>query len=105
MCCYTFLGFANVKDGCDTCGNLQWNNGQDVTESEGFWGDNQPNEEAGDCVFGHKNDVRYRYDRPYVWSFDNCNVRRSFVCERKAAPQGNFIQKIFKKKIIFFDKT
>ena len=92
------LGLAKKHDDCVTCPELRWSDGRDGNDAEGFWADNQP-EGTEYCVYGMKNMVDYVYDRPYVWSYGNCYIIRSFVCERMAAPVGmySFLNKYFEE--------
>lgn len=75
-------------ENCPTCPELEWSDGRNASQHEGYWADSQPDDREGNCVYSKRNMVDYVYDRPYVWSFGNCYTVRSFVCERMAAPAG-----------------
>ncbi|KAL4239882.1 Calcium ion binding [Mactra antiquata] len=86
-----YIGLSRVSsDSCLSCPELRWSNGEATEESIGFWSDNQPDDDKGDCVFVSPNKEQYCYDRPYTWNYGNCLSMKSFVCEKMAAPQGSF---------------
>ena len=65
--------------------------GDMITENQApGWADGQPDFAIGQCGYTKKNKETYAYDKPYVQAMDHCSVKRSFVCERMAAPRGSF---------------
>ena len=85
-----FPGVRCIEDNCDPSGAFD-SYGNVVSENLGVWGDGQPNYAIGQCVYTKKNAEKeekydYVYDRSYVQAMDHCSVKRSFVCERMAAP-------------------
>ncbi|WAQ97075.1 SVEP1-like protein [Mya arenaria] len=86
-----YIGLSLEQGNCDqTCKDLRWSNGELASNHLGFWADNQPNEEMGDCVYMAKNTVNYVYDRPYVFGYGNCYMKKAFICERMASPTDSF---------------
>ncbi|XP_053380898.1 uncharacterized protein LOC123562053 [Mercenaria mercenaria] len=86
-----YIGLSKEKtDACDTCTELRWSNGEEATDYLAFWSDSEPDDSDGGCVFSRNNSQEYVYDRPYTWSYSNCLVIRSFVCEKMAAPEDTF---------------
>ena len=83
-----FTGLSIKRDDCTVCNELHWSTGELASDYQGFWGDSQPNDEDGDCVYLTRNQQDYVYDRPYVFYYGNCYRKLSFICERMAAPAG-----------------
>jgi len=83
-----FTGLSIKRDDCTVCNELYWSTGELASDYQGFWGDSQPNDEDGDCVYLTRNQQDYVYDRPYVFYYGNCYRKLSFICERMAAPAG-----------------
>lgn len=86
-----YIGLSKEKtNACTSCTELRWSTGEAATDYMAFWADAEPDDADGTCVFAKKNTVEYVYDRPYVWSYGSCLIKRNFVCERMAAPQQSF---------------
>lgn len=63
---------------------LQWSDGTEATVAVGYWQDQQPNINNGECVL-----VRMTNGKA-VWSFAPCERKSPYVCQRPAAPAGSF---------------
>ncbi|KAL3877080.1 hypothetical protein ACJMK2_034835 [Sinanodonta woodiana] len=70
--------------------NAHWSNGKNWSLLQGFWADEQPDTSRGKCVYVKKQSMDYTYDRVYAWNVGDCNVKRSFICQRMASPTGSY---------------